>query len=91
MYIMFDMILPLVMELIVCYIPYGLFQDKRKYSACDLKCRYFTLWGRSYDEDVSLRVEIHKVFKKSSGNLLWRIEDLQHNYISLTAAESDQD
>ena len=25
------------------------FQDKRKYSACDLKCRYciFTLWGRA--------------------------------------------
>ena len=26
----------------------GIFQDKRKYSACDLKCRYcvFTLWDR---------------------------------------------
>ena len=28
------------------------FQDKRKYSACDLKCRYciFTLWGRYFDQ-----------------------------------------
>ena len=28
-------------------------QDNRKYSACDLKCRYsvFTLWGSSDDND----------------------------------------
>ncbi len=35
-------------ELIVCSSLQVFFHSKRKYSACDLKCRYcvFTLWGR---------------------------------------------
>ncbi len=34
----------------------GIFQDKRKYSACDLKCRYcvFTLWGRDILTNVMM-------------------------------------
>ncbi len=33
---------------LIMLITLGIFQGKRKYSACDLKCRYcvFTLWGR---------------------------------------------
>ncbi len=36
--------------LIVCSSALGIFEDKGKYSACDLKCRYciFTLWGQKY-------------------------------------------
>ncbi len=36
--------------LIVLLITSGVFQDERKYSGCDLKCRYcvFTLWGSDY-------------------------------------------
>ncbi len=54
-------ILPLVTERIGCLlITSGFFQDKRKYSACDQKCRYcvFTLWGRHTEHYCNSGVDL---------------------------------
>ncbi len=42
----------------------GIFHDKKKYSACDLKCRYcvFTLWGRGNE----IRSEVIQVLVESA-------------------------
>ena len=48
----------------------GIFQDKRKYCACDLKCRYcvFTLWGRALASRLLLNLAcMRKVYRNGLG------------------------
>ncbi len=67
---MFDMVdtsLNYGRGLIRLLITSGIFQDKRKYSVCDLRSRYcvFTLWGRTVEHTLYSRVSSTRMFIKN--------------------------